>query len=143
LDHSVYDAWQSIGSRMISNDGKYVAYTINPQQGDTLLVIRSVTDNYSKEIPRGYNPVITEDSRFIIFRIRPFYKDLRDAKIKKKRPDDSPKDSLGILELGKDNIVKVPRIKSFKVPDESGTWLAYLLDIGTKTNTWRNEYFLR
>jgi len=128
LDHSVYDAWQSIGSRMISNDGKYVAYTINPQQGDTLLVIRSVTDNYSKEIPRGYNPVITEDSRYIIFRIRPFYKDLRDAKIKKKKADEMPKDSLAILELGKDNIVKIPRIKSFKVPDESGTWLAYLLD---------------
>ena len=128
LDHSVYDSWQSTGSRMISNDGKYVAYTINPQQGDTLLVIRSVNDNYSKEIPRGYSPVITEDSRFIIFRIRPFFKDLRDAKIKKKKPDEMPKDSLGILELGKDNIVKTPRIKSFKVPDESGNWLAYLLD---------------
>ena len=128
LDHSVYDAWQSIGSRMISNDGKYVAYTINPQQGDTLLVIKSVNGSYTKEVPRGYSPVITYDSRFIIFRIRPFYKDIRDAKIKKKKADEMPKDSLGVLELGKDDITKIPRLKSFKVPDDSGNWLAYLLD---------------
>ncbi len=30
LDHSVYDGWQSIAERSISNDGKYVVYAINP-----------------------------------------------------------------------------------------------------------------
>ncbi len=39
-----------------------------------------------------------------------------------------PKDSLAIVALGKTDIVKIPRIKSYKVPDEKGTWLAYLLD---------------
>ena len=34
LDHSVYDSWQRIGERMISNDGKWVVYTIDPQEGD-------------------------------------------------------------------------------------------------------------
>ena len=33
LDHSVYDGWQSIGERMISNDGRWVVYTINAQEG--------------------------------------------------------------------------------------------------------------
>lgn len=32
LDHTVYDNWQSIADRAISNDGKYVAYAINPQE---------------------------------------------------------------------------------------------------------------
>ena len=34
LDHTVYDGWQSIGERMVSNDGKWVVYTVTPQEGD-------------------------------------------------------------------------------------------------------------
>ena len=128
LDHSVYDGWQSIGERSISNDGKYLTYAVNPQEGDGTLYLQSVAGDYKKEIARGYGAVITEDSRFLICRIKPAFKDTRDARIKKKKPDEMPKDSLVILELGKDNIVKIPRLKSFKVPDESGMWLAYLLD---------------
>lgn len=128
LDHTVYDNWQSLGERSISNDGKYVVYTVNAQEGDGALYIRQVNGTYQVAIPRGYGVVISEDSRYAICRIRPFYKDTREARIKKRRPDEMPKDSLAIVELGKTNVVKVPRIKSFKLPDESGNWLAYLLD---------------
>jgi hypothetical protein len=55
LDHSVYDGWQSIGERMISNDGKWVVYTINVQQGDNELVIQSSDAKFKKTVPRGYN----------------------------------------------------------------------------------------
>ncbi len=128
LDHTVYDGWQSIADRQISNDGKYVAYSVNPQEGDGTLYVQAVSGGYKKEIARGYGPVITEDSRFLICRIKPFFRDTRDAKIKKKKADEMPKDSLVILELGNENLTKIPRLKSFKVPDESGQWLAYLLD---------------
>ena len=129
LDHSVYDGWQSVAERSISNDGKYVVYAINPQEGDGVLMIQSVSGDYKKEIPRGYNATITDDNRFVICRIKPFFKDTRDARIKKSRPDDMPKDSLAILELGKDNLVKVSRVKSYKTPDENGSqWLAYLME---------------
>ena len=63
-------------------------------------------------MPRGYNAVITEDSRFVIFRIKPFYKDTREARIKKKKPDDMPKDSFAIVELGKDSVYKVAKSKN-------------------------------
>src|SRR5678816_1770851 len=76
LDHTVYDNWQSIGERMISNDGKWVVYTINVQEGDNELVIQSSAADakYKKTVPRGYNAVISQDSRFAIFKIRPSYK---------------------------------------------------------------------
>src|SRR6266496_3215217 len=112
LDHSVYDSWQSIGERMISNDGQWVVYTINPQEGDNQLVIQSSDAKYKKTILRGYNAKITEDSRFVIFKIKPFYKDTRDARIKKKKQDDFPKDSLAIVELGRDSIWKQPGVRS-------------------------------
>src|SRR5258706_9811281 len=79
LDHSVYNSWQSIGERMISNDGRWVVYTIDVQEGDNKLVIQSSDAKYKKEVPRGYSALITEDSRFVIFRIKPFFSDTREA----------------------------------------------------------------
>jgi acetyl esterase/lipase len=126
LDHTVYDSWQSIGERTISNDGRWVVYTVTPQEGDAELVVKSSDGkSYTKSIPRGYNAVITDDSRFAVFRIRPHYKDTRDARIRKKRPEDFPKDSVGILELGKDDLVKVARVRSYKTPEKASGWVAY------------------
>jgi len=130
LDHTVYDNWQSIGERMISNDGKWVVYTINVQEGDNELVIQSSAADakYKKTVPRGYNAVISEDSRFAIFKIRPSYKDTREARIKKKKPEDMPKDSFAVVELGKDSVYKVPKVKTYKVPEKGFGWAAYHLE---------------
>ena len=128
LDHSVYDGWQHIGERMISNDGKWIVYTIDPQEGDNELVIQSSDANYKKSIPRGYAALITEDSRYVIFKIKPFYKDTRDARIKKKRTDDFPKDSIAIVELGKEQVWKSPRVKTYKTPQKGFGWIAYHLE---------------
>ena len=125
LDHSVYDEWQSIGQKLISNDGKWVVYTIDPQEGDNELVIQSSDAVYKKTIARGFNAVITEDNRFAIFRIRPFFKETREAKIKKKKADEMPKDSIAIVELGKDSVWKRPGLKGFKTPENAFGWLAY------------------
>lgn len=128
LDHTVYDSWQSIGERMISNDGKWVVYTINVQEGDNELVIQSSDAKYKKVIPRGYNAVISEDSRFAIFKIRPSYKDNREARVKKKKPDEMPKDSFAVIELGKDSAYKVAKVRTYKVPERGFGWTAYHLE---------------
>ncbi|MER3471422.1 MAG: S9 family peptidase [Chitinophagaceae bacterium] len=125
LDHTVYDSWQSIGERMISNDGKWVVYTITPQEGDADIFIQSTESNYKRQIPRGYNAVITEDSRYAVFKIKPTYKQTRDAQIKKKKQEDMPKDSIAIIELGKDSIYKRPNIKGYKTPLKGFDWIAY------------------
>jgi dipeptidyl aminopeptidase/acylaminoacyl peptidase len=128
LDHTLYDRWQSIGERSISNDGKWVVYTINPQEGDNELVIQSTDGTFKKTIARGYGALITEDSRFMICKIRPLYKDTREAKIKKKKPEDSPRDSMAIVQLGKDSVWKTPDVKTFKTPEKSYGWVAWHLD---------------
>ncbi|RYG29518.1 MAG: S9 family peptidase, partial [Chitinophagaceae bacterium] len=129
IDHSVYDGWEAVGERSISNNGKFVVYAVNPQEGDGNLIIQASDNSYKKQVPRGYGATITEDSRFVIFKIRPLFKDVRDARIKKKTPPEMPKDSLAIIELGKDSIVKIPSIRSFRIPEEgSGAWVAYLYE---------------
>jgi dipeptidyl aminopeptidase/acylaminoacyl peptidase len=128
LDPSVYDGWQSIGERLFSPDGKWLVYTVVAQEGDGRLVVRSTSGSYAKEIPRGAEAAITADSRFVVFDIKPFFKDTREAKIKKKKPEQMPKDSLGWIELGTDQLVTVARVKSYALPEKNGQWLAYLLE---------------
>ena len=128
LDHTVYDGWKSIGERQISNDGKFVVYTVNPQEGDGELVIQNAETKYKKIIARGFNAVITEDSRYLVFKIKPFFQDTRQAKIKKKKAEEMPKDSLVIIELGKEEMVKLPRVKSYKTPEKAFGWVAYQIE---------------
>ncbi|MFT4092372.1 MAG: prolyl oligopeptidase family serine peptidase [Niabella sp.] len=126
LDHSVYDSWQSVANISISNDGKWVVYNVNVQEGDDELIIQSADNTYKKVIPRGYDASITGNSKSVVFKIKPLYKDIRQAKIKKKKPEDMPKDSLGIIVLGEENIQKIPDLISLKTPKEQNEWAAAL-----------------
>ena len=128
LDHTVYDSWQSIGERRISNDGRWIVYTVDVQEGDGALVIQSSDMQYRETIPRGYNVTITEDSRYAVFKIKPLYADIRQARIKKKASNDSPKDSMAIVELGKGIIVKEGRVKSYKIPEKNVQWIAWQME---------------
>jgi len=125
LDPSDYDGWQSIGEKLLSPDGEWLVYTITPQESDGRLVIKTTHGAYAKEIPRDAEAGITEDSRFLVFHIKPFYRDTREARIRKKTPDQFPKDSLAWIELGTDRLTLIPRVKSYRLPEKNGEWLAY------------------
>lgn len=128
LDHTVYDSWESLGERTISADGRWIAYSINTQEGDNNLVVRSADSSFYKVIPRGFSAIITADNQYLVCRIRAPFADTREARIKKKKPDDMPKDSLAIVWLGKDSIWKKERVKGFRIPEESFGWVAYHLE---------------
>ena len=139
LTHAVYDGWKSVGEKAISNNGRYIVYTIVPQEGDGLLVINDMVNGKNREMERGYAPVISQDNRYVVFKIKPRYQDTRQARIKKKKPEEMPKDSMAIILLGTDSIIKIPLIKTFKTPEKSSGWLAYLAekplpDTSTKKN---------
>ncbi|WP_299287545.1 prolyl oligopeptidase family serine peptidase [uncultured Mucilaginibacter sp.] len=125
LDHSVYDGWQSISNERISDDGKWVSYVIKPQQGDATLVISTVKNSNKIQVPRADTARITADSKYAAFLIRPFYAAIRMARIKKKKQEDFPKDTLGIMMLGSNQITKIPAVRSFKIAEKASV-LAYL-----------------
>ncbi|MEZ2335856.1 prolyl oligopeptidase family serine peptidase [Mucilaginibacter sp. RCC_168] len=115
LDNTVFDGWQSISNQHISNNGKWIFYVVKPQQGDAELVITNATNTTKVRIPRADTASFSNDSKFVTFLIRPFYKAIREAKIKKKKQADFPKDTLGIITLGSQSVTKVPAIRSFKL----------------------------
>ena len=134
LDHSVYDNWQNIGEKKISNNGKWLAYTIDVQEGDGQLVLQQTSNNRKIVIPRGYNVSITNDNQYAVFQVKPYYKETRDARIKKKKAEDFPKDSLCIIGLENDSLYKIASVKSYALPKDVAGPLAYLRYKSTDTS---------
>jgi len=138
LDHTVFDGWQSITGQRISNDGKWIGYVIKPQQGDAELIIKDAKNATLVKIPRADTIKISSDSKFAVCLIRPFYKDTRQAKIKKKKQADFPKDTLGIITLGSSSVSKVPAIRSFKIAEDAAV-IAYLATADTLKKPASND----
>ena len=125
LDHSVYDLWESIAQVSISNDGLYATYQVAPYEGDSILYVTNLKTQATMRIDRGYNALITDDSRYIVFQIKPTQSEKKEARKKKKPADEQPVDSLGWLLLGTQNIERLPDVKSFKMPEKASGFFAY------------------
>lgn len=128
LDLTVFDEWQSIGMKELSNNGSWVAYQVNAQESDNTLNFFGLKTDKNLSFHRGEQSVFTADSKFAVFKIRPFYKDLKLVRIKKKKEHEIAKDSIGILNLATNQVEKLSNIKSFKTPKKGGSLLAYLLE---------------
>lgn len=118
MDHSVYDSWNRIQNAVISNDGGFVTYEIDPHQGDGSLYLYNVKDHATRTLERGTQAAFSEHSDFLVWKIKPPYQLIRSAKKDKKNKEDMPEDSLGILILGDGSIKKFERVQAFKVPEE-------------------------
>ncbi|MEA3499597.1 MAG: prolyl oligopeptidase family serine peptidase [Candidatus Marinimicrobia bacterium] len=125
LDYSVYKKWKKLENPKISNNGKYVSFEINPKKGDGNLYITNVQNGRKDTIPRGYNAKFSPNSDLIVFKIKPHYDSLRNAKLDDVKKDKLPKDSLGILIFKIDSLIKKSRVKSFKIAKEKSSWIAY------------------
>src|SRR6185503_5870994 len=153
ITHKDYDNWHSIQSPQISRDGKFVAYAYTGQDSDGEIVVRSLSGGTEWRAARGYRPptpppddpgaapgefqanqgrlirpVFTADAHFVVFTIEPTKADLNKARKEKKRPDDMPKNALGIMDLSNGQVARVERVKNFQVPEDAGGFIAYAME---------------
>ncbi|HSQ74631.1 MAG TPA: prolyl oligopeptidase family serine peptidase [Bacteroidota bacterium] len=128
LTHDVYDLWKKVSGETISNNGAWVLHVIEPQEGDGILLVRNLRSGACDTIPRGVSPRVSFDSRFAAFVIKPPFADVKKAKAAKKKSDEMPKDTLALLQLGTDSLVRIPRAKSFKFPEKGAGWIAVQME---------------
>lgn len=126
LTHEVYDSWKTIPARSLSNDGRFALYTINPREGDGKLFIHDFSTSWKDSIERASDFNITDDSRFAVFKIYPQKEIVKNLRRQKKKKEDLPKDSLGIYDLRSRSLVRVADVRSYKIPEKAGGWIAYL-----------------
>ncbi len=128
LSYDAYDGWRTIQGTALSRDGQWLVYALVPQDGDGELVVRNLKTDKEFRAARGRQPVVTVDGRFVVFTVAPVKADVDKAKKDKKKPEEQPKSALGVMDLATGQVTTVERVKSFKVPEESGAFVAYLLE---------------
>ncbi len=128
LDHTVYDSWQTISSPYISKSGKFVLFQVSPQEGDNQLFLKTKENKELVQISRGYNGKLTDSENHLVSLIKAPFAVTRDAKIKKKKAEDLPKDSLAIYNLTTSSIVKFAQVKSYKIADQNNNFVSFLFD---------------
>lgn len=129
LNHDVYDGWESLGGANISKDAKYLYFIVSPQEGDAVLHITDAQRHHTLgTVDRAASIDFSPSGQYLTMLIKPLFSETRQARIEKKRGDDMPKDSLGIFSLRDQNLIKIPAVKSYKLPEEKGDYFAYLAE---------------
>jgi dienelactone hydrolase len=139
LDHDAYDIWSSISSQALTPDGRWITYVVAPRVGDGTLTLRSVggRDVRAATVERGSSPRITPDGRFLVFNIRPMHTVVDSLEKAGKRGNDLPRDSVGAVRIsaavGPDGALaqdhfRTGPVRSWRIPEEAGPYLAYLLE---------------
>lgn len=128
LSHTVYDSWKEISYKALTPDGSFAAFTVNPQDGDGKVIFYNLKTNVQDSVKRAADISMTYDSRYAVFKIKPQQKLVKDLRRQKKKKEDLPKDSLGIYSFTARKTEKVADVKSFKVPEKAGGWVAYQLE---------------
>jgi dipeptidyl aminopeptidase/acylaminoacyl peptidase len=150
LHHRDYDPWRAIQGQGLSRDGKFLAYSLFPEDGDGEIVVRNLTtgkesresagslppapDTQNFEAPpeaagpagRSVRLAFTADGKFLISTAFPKKADTDQAKKDKKRPDEMPKPSLVIFDLSAMTSTRIADVASFQVPESGESLLAYL-----------------
>ncbi|HWD38724.1 MAG TPA: prolyl oligopeptidase family serine peptidase [Fimbriimonas sp.] len=124
LDPSVFDGWNSIRGTALSRDGKWLTYSITPQEGDAAGWIRSLDDGHTISVPRA-NLRFTKDSKFAVGISMPPFADTRKARREKAKPDDMPKGALVIVNLATGEQTRIEKVQSFDLPREDSGWIVY------------------
>ncbi len=167
LRHSDYDAWRSLVGATISRDGRWIAYSLLPQDGDGEVVVRQVVSGQEWRHGRGWRiptptpsdpeaaqaavaalnrasrPVFSADGTFLLFTIEPSKAEVLEARKAKKKANEMPRNALGIMNLATGEVQRIERVKSFQVPETGGAFVACLLESETSAEsapvTGKNE----
>ena len=157
LTHHDFDRWQSIATPTLSRDGKWLAYAVQPQDGDGELVVREMASGKERRegvgtlpppattpneenpdappVPRAIRIAFTSDSKFVVATTYPTKAETAAARKAKKRPDEMPKLGLVLINLGGAEALRVANVKSMMVPSKGGAWVAYLKESEAKKET--------
>ena len=114
LDHSVYDSWESLSGTSLSNEGRMMATMIAPQEGDTTLYLRDLTNNRSLKVERITRFTLSPDGVYTVGLLKAPFRERRQARIDKKKADEMPDDSLMIIHNYTFEVEKIANVRSFK-----------------------------
>lgn len=128
LDYKAYDGWNLIRGVRVSDDGAELAYALTPEDGDPTLVVHNLETGAELREPRGSEPRFTPDARFVVYTILPPKSETDKAKREKKKPEDQPKNGLGILDTRAGAVQSFDRVHDAKLALHASRFVAFLYE---------------
>ena len=126
LDHEVYTIWNRVFDQGISRDGQWVFWEISPEESDGVLKMRSTAMDSENQLERGRHARFTHDSRHLLSLIQPKFEEARQARLDGVPGEEKPKTALAILDLADGSTEQFERVRSYKLPEKAGGWVALL-----------------
>jgi len=124
LDIQAIDEWKSIAATSLTHDGQWMAYYLNPNDGDAQVVLRAVNDTTEYTFKAGNTRygrlAFSEDSQWLAFMRYPTKAQAKKAK-KSKKP---AKNKLVLVKLADGKETEFDNIRSFAFSGENGRWIA-------------------
>ena len=128
MTHSDVELWKTIQNESISANGNYVVYDLKLDNSDSQLILKDSKGITILEHERSSNGQFSYNSNFLAFTIKP-WKDSLDAMKRNKIKDDKlPKDTLGLYNIKSKELIKIPNVKSYKLPEKWTGYVAYLVE---------------
>lgn len=125
LDASAYDIWKSVQRTTLSDNGKWVAYAITPQDGDAIVEVKSTDGSKTYTVERAGAMRFSSDGKFFVATVVPKREDVKKATRAKAKPEDQPKNELAILNLETGQRTNLDRITSFSAAKVDTGWILY------------------
>ena len=146
ISYDVMDYWRSIGGTRLSNDGKWLAYSLTSQGDDPELIVRNLASGQEFKHARGTGPQFTPDGTLLLFTIAPPRSENEQNQNQTPAAGEAgaapaagqgagrgagagggnaARNSLGIMTLADGKVTTVERANAFRLAEESSTWVAY------------------
>ena len=122
--------WRKIEQQKISNNGQWALWgQTSVSEGDATLHLWSAASGTTRVFPRSSEAQFSDDSKWLVFKIKPALDTLKALRRKKVKDEDLPKDTLCIFDLSNGKLEKIPRLKNFSLPEKWSGWLAFQIEM--------------
>jgi dipeptidyl aminopeptidase/acylaminoacyl peptidase len=112
--------FRAIQAPVLSEDATVAAYGLRPDRGDGEGVVHALRTGKIVRVPRGAQPVISKNSRFVAMSVQVAFSD------SEKTGKDRPKPGMALVDVTSGSVVNVEDVDRFAFSDDS-RWLACLL----------------
>ncbi len=121
-------AWKSIRGRVLSADGSWLAYILQPNEGDSEVVVRSLAGSAEHRFAVGEQPAFgsgsqlafSDDGKWFAYEVRPGHEVVAEASKSEKKP----RNSAGLVDLSSGEMTEFEGIQSFQFGGNEAVWLA-------------------